>query len=150
MENAGYYVEYSRHERMLIKKEIGDSLKRGEFELSELAITDDGYVVDAVVVIGNDKMVSVEELCMRVDGLEFQNYMIVDIVFSVSKVNLVLVPITADAMNKFIWNYVMCYFPFVDELKSLLLAVSVLEHIVEPLSKEVKKEFDSLVTMLIQ
>lgn len=130
-----FYSVHVRQERMFVKNEIANSLKADKLKLCMMSITDDGYVVEAESVTCRDCANSFSELCKRVDNLKFENYSIVDIDFSEDKVTLVLVPITADAMNRFVWNYIACYFPFVSELEALSLTIGILERMIEPIGK---------------
>lgn len=150
MDSQNCYSEYLRRERLQIKKVMEAVLGRQKFILNSITITDDGYVVDAKAAFSYNTEVPFSEICERVDGLEFKDYIIVDITFSRTNVNLVLVPITKDAMNRFIWNYITCYFPFVNEVESLSLAIGVLERMIEPIGGEVQEELDDYIADTVQ
>lgn len=143
------YVAYMRKERLFVKKDIAKSLKEQNFGIEELTITDDGYVVDIVPTPKDLEGMPFKELCEKVDNLDFKNYRIVDLSFSKSKVTLVLVPNTEDAINRFVWNYAICYFPFSDESEALSITIGVLEHMLEPLGKESRELLEKFIKDLI-
>lgn len=150
MDAKNCYAKQVLKERMRIRDDISSVLKPQALELVHLQIVDEGYVVDAVPIASKNGNVSFGELCRRVDKLEFEKYIIVDISFSMRAVNMVLVPTTEETMNDFVWNYIMCHFPFNNELEALSLAIGVLERMVEPLSKEIKSEYEKFITITIQ
>lgn len=142
------YSEYLQRERDKIKGEISEALKSCDLELTKLQITDDGYVVDAVAEQYLGEYIPFDEMCRRVERLEFDNYMVVDTTFLSWKVSIVLAPITEDSMNDFVWNYIMYYLPFENEVKSLSMAMGVLERIIEPFEDDIGEEYDKLVSAL--
>lgn len=143
-------LNYLRKERQFVKAEICRALSAQQFRLVRMEITDDGYVVDAVPLISCDGEISHEEVFMRVDQLEFCDYILTDITFSEKSMSFVLTPVTYDAMDRFVWNYIACYFPFVDELESLSIAIGVLERMIEPLSGVAKDELERYTSAVIQ
>lgn len=142
------YSEYLQREREKIKKGISEALESCDLKLTQLQITDDGYVVDAAITQYMDEDLLLTELCRRVENLEFDGYMIVDTMFLSWKVSMVLAPITEASMDDFAWNYIMCYLPFENEVKSLALSMGVLERIIEPLGDSVRAEYDKMVDAL--
>lgn len=150
MDAKSCYAEQLQKERMRIRDDIAHALSHHGLNLAQLQIADDGYVVDAMLKASRSPKTTFNELCKRVDMLEFENYMLVDITFSIQVVSMVLVPTTEEAMNDFIWNYIMCYFPFMNEIEALSMTVGVLEHMVEPLGKDVKAQYDKVISLLIQ
>lgn len=149
MERSKDYLDYVYKERREVRNDIENELNKQGFSIEKMSITDDGYVIDATWIkrIGFD--VPFDDICKRIDRLDFKNYRIVDITFFKTSINFVLAPITEDAMNRFVWNYVICYFPFNSETESMFTAVGVLERIVEPLGKEVRLTFEKYIGNLI-
>lgn len=148
--DAKNYAEQLQKERMRIKDNISIYMEPRGLSLSSLQITDEGYVVEAKPISKEERPIPFSELCRRVDLLEIKNFSIVDITFSLQKVTMIVVPTVEDSMNDFIWNYIMCYLPFADELEALSMAVGVLEHMVESLDDEVRSQYDKFITLLIQ
>lgn len=150
MDGKESYLDYSRKERQFVKNEICRALRAQRFSFVQMTITDDGYIVDALPLAPYGKELTEDTIFMRVDRLEFGDYIITDITFSKKNVSFVLVPVTYDAMNRFVWNYIGCYFPFVDEIESLSIAIGVLEHMAEPLGSTVKAELERYTSTVIQ
>ena len=136
MKRSTSYLDYVRKEREFVRNDIETSLRKYKLRMVEMSITDDGYVIDIVPVESEE--IPFKEICDRFDKLKFPNYVLTDIVFSWNNTNIVLVPTTSDAMNRFLWNYVICYFPFTNDTEALAIALGVLERMIEPLGKDVK------------
>ena len=149
MKRNSSYLDYVYKERQEVKNDIEKSLKKQGFSIEKMSITDEGYVVDATWVRSAGYDIPFDDVCERVDKLDFVNYRIVYITFFKTSVSLVVAPITEDAMNRFVWNYVICYFPFANEIEALFTAVGVLERAIEPLEAEVKATFEKYTSSLI-
>jgi len=149
MERSKDYLDYVYKERQDVKNDIENELNKQGFSIEKMSITDDGYVIDATWIKCIGFNVPFDDICKRIDRLEFKNYRIVDITFFKTSISFVMVPMTEGAMKRFVWNYVICYFPFNGETESLFTAVGVLERMIETLGKDVRLTFEKYISSLI-
>ncbi len=141
------YSSYLRRERRLVTTCVKNCLKKQKLNLSGFLVTDDGYEL-YVTYYGED--VSHDEICKRIDNLKFNQYVVSDVTYLERDVYIMLVPITEESMNGFVWNYVTSYFQFDKEIEALSAAIAVLERLIEPLGEKENEIMESYIKNTIK
>lgn len=127
------------------KKRISELISCRGASLSQFAINDDGYQIRIIL---KDQDITLKDICKVVDEIDFKGFIVNDLLYRADGVEALLVPIEHTTMNNFVWNYVKTFLYEHEEIEALSLALGVLEHMVEHLPGEVKKEYETYSTMV--
>lgn len=107
--------------------------------LEEFAIDEDGYRIKIVIPGEN---ISIIDICRVADEIDFEGFIVNDLLYCSNGVEAVLVPITQTTMNDFVWNYVNEFLEAHGEIDALMIALGVLERMIEVLPREIRNEYD--------
>ena len=127
------------------KEKISEVVSSKGATLTNFLIDDDGYQIKISV---GDEDVTLKEICRAVDEINFEGYIVNDLLYRRDGVEAVLVPITERTMNDFVWNYVKTFLGNHGEIEALSIALGVLEHMVETLPREIRNEYDKYSKMV--
>lgn len=129
------------------KREIESFVTSNNAMLTEFGIFDEGYRVRIEVKL---KDMPRSKVCELMDEIDFKGYFVSDFHYFNNGMEAMLVPITQDTMNEFVWSYIAEYLSVHAEVEALNIAVGVLEHMIEPLSKSVQEEYKKYTLLVIQ
>lgn len=104
---------------------------------AELNICDDGYSLKVQPITSDFEIQDFHE---RVEKIEVPNYEIVERFFKSDSVNLLLVPVTSESMNDFVWTYIETFYSDIAEIEALTYATATLENMIYSLESIVSDE----------
>jgi len=128
------------------KNKIANLIEGKGAILDSFCIDDDGYQIK--VLVGDEDDITLKEISNVVDNIDFEGYIVNDLLYRRNGVEAILVPITQTTMNDFVWNYVKMFLGAHEEIEALSIALGVLERMVETLPREIRNEYEEYSAMV--
>ncbi|MBR5227577.1 MAG: hypothetical protein IKV94_02970 [Clostridia bacterium] len=143
MEKSGLQQEGLLRER----EKLSNALERQGARLMTFMLYEEGYQLEFRPI---KEGMSRTELYDFYDGIKFEGYIPVTMLYTDDSQISILAPTAYNTMNDFLWNYIETYLPSSEEAMALGLAVGALENIIDCLPEAVKETYDTFITKLIQ